>query len=533
MKVSEEVLKILENNFIKGIISLVISQILIKIFGVIYSLYITNKTGFGDAGNAIYMSGYQIYALLLTISSIGVPNAISKIISEKRSKRDYFNVDRVFKVAIFLFSVIGFIGCIVLYFFSEFIAVRIIEIPEATMSLKVLSPAIFFVSISSVVRGFCNGQERIDITAKSQFFEQILKTFFTIVLVEFVSNISDNSTVAMASVANFATTLATFFSLIYISKKYFNLRRKVNNFNLAIYPLERVTKIIHKVLEISIPMTIGAILASLGKNVDSITVVRILKNIIGEENAIIKYGILSSKVDIIMMLPLSFNIAISTSLIPEISKQKARNNLDGIIKNIKSSVFISILVGIPATFGLCCYSKQIFNLLYPNAKQGYELLSLAAIGLIFSLLTQTINGILQGLGENNIPVYAAIIGLFVKILSNIILIPINRVFEKGAIIGNILSSIISFIIVYIYLKRKIKINLTIINLSLKPIFCSVIMIIVSKNLYNYLCMKSINTNISTIISLITAVIVYFISAIVTKMINKKWIGETLENTEKN
>ena len=72
----EEELKI--TDFLKGILSLVISQILIKIFGVIYSLYMTNKSGFGDEGNAIYMSGYQIYALLLTISSIGVPNAISK-----------------------------------------------------------------------------------------------------------------------------------------------------------------------------------------------------------------------------------------------------------------------------------------------------------------------------------------------------------------------------------------------------------------------------------------------------------------------
>ena len=78
-------------DFLKGILSLVISQILIKIFGVIYSLYMTNKSGFGDEGNAIYMSGYQIYALLLTISSIGVPNAISKIISEKISIKVYTN----------------------------------------------------------------------------------------------------------------------------------------------------------------------------------------------------------------------------------------------------------------------------------------------------------------------------------------------------------------------------------------------------------------------------------------------------------
>jgi len=86
-----------ENNFFAGIFSLLISQVLVKIFGVLYSLYLTNKVGFGDEGNAIYMSGYQIYALLLTLSSIGVPNAISKLISEKNSIGDYKNEERILK----------------------------------------------------------------------------------------------------------------------------------------------------------------------------------------------------------------------------------------------------------------------------------------------------------------------------------------------------------------------------------------------------------------------------------------------------
>ena len=108
------------NDFSSGIISLIISQILIKVFGVIYNIYITNKTGFGDEGNAIYMSGYQIYALLLTVSSIGVPNAISKLISEKISLKDYTNSNRIFKLSLFLFAIVGLFGCISLFVFSGF-----------------------------------------------------------------------------------------------------------------------------------------------------------------------------------------------------------------------------------------------------------------------------------------------------------------------------------------------------------------------------------------------------------------------------
>ena len=76
-----------KEGFMKGVLFLMISQVLIKALGLIYKLYLTNREGFGDAGNAIYASGYQIYALLLTVSSIGVPNAISKLVSERLAVR--------------------------------------------------------------------------------------------------------------------------------------------------------------------------------------------------------------------------------------------------------------------------------------------------------------------------------------------------------------------------------------------------------------------------------------------------------------
>jgi stage V sporulation protein B len=221
----EEKLKYKKSDFLEGIISLVISQILIKIFGVIYTLYLTNRSNFGDTGNAIYMSGYQIYALLLTISSIGVPNAISKIISENNSIKDYENSRRIFLVAIFLFATIGFLGSLILFFGANFIAEYLLKIPESALSIKVLSPAIFFVSITSVIRGYCNGENKISVTATSQFFEQVLKTIFTIVLVEIFARISNNNTVIMAATANFATTLATMFSLIFIIYKYFRNKK--------------------------------------------------------------------------------------------------------------------------------------------------------------------------------------------------------------------------------------------------------------------------------------------------------------------
>ena len=523
-----KVLKIHITDFFKGILSLVISQIFIKLFGVMYTLYITNKTGFGDEGNAIYMSGYQIYALLLTISSIGVPNAISKLISEKNSIGDYTNSKRIFQISIFIFSLVGCLGCILLFVFSGFIANTILQIPESKLSLMVLSPAIFFVSITSVIRGFCNGENKIYVTAKSQFIEQVLKSLLTILFVEIVSRVTNYNTELMATVANLATTVATFCGLIYVIREYIDINRKKFNINRINFPKERIITILKRVLTISIPITTSAILSSLGKNVDSITVVRILKNIIGEEKAILKYGILSSKVDTLIALPLSFNVAISTALIPEISRKKARNDLDGIIKKINFSLLITILISLLCTLGMCFFAKPIFLLLFPRATDGYSLLALASFSIIFSLLTQTINGILLGLGNNNIPVIASIMGLIVKILSNIILIPF--IFEKGAVIGNILSSLVSFIIVLIFLFKNIKLSFSLKEFIIKPILANTIMIFLSLKTFEFLNFKNINYNVTTLISIIIAVIIYIFSCFLLKIFKKSETFESVENS---
>ena len=107
--------KIKQEGFMKGVVILMLSQIFIKLMGLIYRMYLTNKAGFGDKGNAIYGSGFQIYALLLTISSIGVPNAVAKLVSERVAIGDHKSAHKIFKVALITFGTIGFLCSIFLY----------------------------------------------------------------------------------------------------------------------------------------------------------------------------------------------------------------------------------------------------------------------------------------------------------------------------------------------------------------------------------------------------------------------------------
>ena len=394
-----------KETFMQGVITLIFSQVLIKLLGLVYTLYLTNRQGFGDRGNGIVAAGYQIYAMLLTISSIGVPNAISKLVSERVAIGDHKGAHRIFKIAFATFSVIGLVGSLLLFLGARVISVYWLQIPDAEMTLVALSPAIFFVAIASVMRGYFNGRQNIKATARSQTIEQIFKTALTIILVEIVAIISNTSTQWMAGGATLATTLATMagFGYLYL---YYETRKKEIALEIKStvnYKYERVRTIVKKILLVSIPIALTAIMSSLNKNIDSFTVVRSLKNFMTEDMAVSQYGILGGKVDTLTSLPLSINVAFSTALVPAISAAKAKKDKETITKKTSFSLLISMLIGLPCTVGMCIFAGPILNLLFPNASDGTVILQISALTILFTILDQTINGALQGYGKLKIP----------------------------------------------------------------------------------------------------------------------------------
>ena len=140
---------------------MLIAHVFIKILGVINKIYLTNREGFGDEGNAIYSSAFQVYALFLTISSMGIPNAVSKLVSERLAIGDAKGAHKVFKIAIISFGFLGFLLSLFVFTFAHRISNNWLQIPEAELSLLALSPSIFFVAITSVIKGYFNGRENL------------------------------------------------------------------------------------------------------------------------------------------------------------------------------------------------------------------------------------------------------------------------------------------------------------------------------------------------------------------------------------
>jgi len=506
----------------EGVIVLMFSQVIIKIVGLIYKLYLTNKEGFGDRGNAIYGGAFQIYAIFLTISSIGVPNAISKLVSAKVAIGDNKGAYRIFKIAFAMFGLLGFVGSSILFLGARYIANNYLQIPEAEVAILALAPSVFLVSIASVLRGYFNGRENLSVTANSQSLEQVLKTLFTIIIVEQIAAISSSNTVLMAGAATLATTLATLFSLFYLYRYFIKRKKEVwqEVISSKKYKKDNIRKIVKSILAVSVPIALSALFSVMGKTIDALTIVRILSSSFGEEQATLQYGILSGKVDTLITLPYSFNIAFATALVPTISAAIAKNEIQTAKRRIEFSILVTILIGLPCSICMSLFSNPILNFLFPNASTGAEMLGVASWTIIFVVLIQTINGALQGLGKVNTPVIAFAISAIIKLILNIVLLPAIGI--NGAIISSIVSHSIAFIICFASLKRNFNLIFRLSKFIFKPVIACLIMTI-SSYLMHIKLYEIIHQRLLLIISLIIGIIVYIISIFLLKILSQEEI----------
>ncbi len=518
--------KIKKESFMQAVISLIFSQILIKLLGLVYQLYLTNKEGFGDAGNAVYVPAYQIYALLLTLSSIGVPNAISKLVAERTALEDHKGAHRIFKVAFATFAVIGLTGTLILFFGADFISTVLISNPDTKYTILALSPAIFFVSISSVFRGYFNGRQMMRNTAKSQSLEQLFKTILTIAIVELVFTTSSGNTVWMAAGATVATTLSVILSFVYsftiykINSKQIgeDIKKTVN------YKYQNVKQIIKNILFVSIPMALSSVMSAFNKNIDSFTVVRNLKKFMPEADAKAQYGILGGKVDTLTSLPLALNIAFATALVPTISAARAKGDEKTVTKRVSFSLLASMLIGLPCTVGMIVFAQPILELLYPNASNGALILQITAMTIIFTILDQTINATLQGIGKIMVPAMALGCGMLTKLIFNLVLVQNPAFGVNGAAIGSVACHMVAFAIAFTVLRKNIKLDLTVGKFVIRPLLATIIMGVCSYFLYSKLLVSGIIVGKwATILSLLFAVVIYVLAVIALKILNKEEI----------
>ncbi|MCH5213484.1 MAG: polysaccharide biosynthesis protein [Oscillospiraceae bacterium] len=546
-----------------NVVMILFAQITVKLLGMVYRMVITNIDGFGDAGNGFYNAGFQVFTVLLAISSVGIPNAIAKMVSERAALGDYKAAHRIFKTALKLFTVVGFVCSAILYIGSDFIAVHVLNMNGAQYVMRAISPSIFFVCVTSVVSGYFQGLNDMRATSFAQMIEQVFKCGLTILLVilsvgimpglmqfmtkvtmQYPGNLAEKTPPEiMAAWANAASSLSTIVAVIFLFIFYTKRKRALaedikNSIDSDFKPSTK--RLVKMILMLSIPISLASIITSINRVVDLATITRSLEaafsseipaNIIGivkggpvstspiinptaeqlNRAAVTLSGMLS-KSDTLYNMPLALNLSFATVLVPHIAGALAKGDTKEASSKTSYSFLISILIILPCAIGFITLALPLYRIIYPNASAGYDLLSIMAVALIFSALTQTLTGALQGIGKVFVPACSILAGCVCKIILNLTLIRIPSINIYGAAISSIVCQFVAFLVNFTVLTRHIPLKLTLSKYVIKPLAAGAVMggviVVVYKAMRMVLGMGYMNNLICTVVSIAAAGIIY-------------------------
>lgn len=523
-----------ENNtsFLKNVMMLMVAQVLVKVLGLVYRILIVGAEGFGDVGNGYYATGYQIYMVLLAISSMGIPNVLSKMVSERVAKEDYIGAKRIFKASLCLFVSFGAVLGILLFAFSDFIASEFLKASGVKYTLIVLSPAIPLVSASAVLRGYFAGLGSMKANSTSQVVEQ----FFNCVMsVGFVYACVGKDTAVMAAAGNLSTTLACLTAVVYLALYYKTRRKDIKTLcNAQTAPTENIPakKLVWVILSVSIPFSISSLISTANSAIDTVTVSRCIQNVFApfisdslelERRAMELYGILQ-KAETITHLPMAVSSTLYAAMVPVVSAAFAKRDMEAANRKISSSVFLSSLVICPCMGGLVVLADPILHMLYPSVPDGALILQLLVITLPLCTLTYILNGVLYGAGKLKVPAIALGIGAIVKLILNIALISIPSLNIYGAVISTITYQTVVFIIETVVVYKTIKIKLDYKKSFLKPALSALVMSGAVFGAYAIFSKFAGNT-ISTVLSVGVGVVVYAAALFLFKTFTKEDVLE--------
>lgn len=463
----------------KNVLMLMLAQVATKVMGLIYRIVIINIDGFGNEGNGYYSVGYTIYSVLLTLSSIGVPNVIAKLISERMAAGDSKGSQRMLKLCFCLFLSISFASACFLYFGADFIAAEIMHVPDVALTMKALAPAVFFASAIAVFRGYFSGMGSLKATSVSQVVEQFANCVLSIL---FVYLCIGQGPARMAAAGNLSTSASVLVAFVFLTFFYLRRRREIREGcrSQTVPSEDRSAKELLKlVLALSIPMAVGSLISAFNDFIDSFTITNYIQDSYGagyakewlEAQAAAAAGTLG-KINTIINMPLAVNTAFSTALVPAIAAAVARGERRDAAKKLSFSLFTSLVIIFPCAVGLAVLSDPILRMLYPGAPGGAGLLALSVIPLILLALTTIANGGLYGLGQVKLPAAALAVGAVIKFGLNYLLIRNPEVRITGAVISSIVCDGVVFAIVFRALKKRLPSRIRWYSHVLKPLFCS-------------------------------------------------------------
>jgi len=507
-----------KKTFLSGVFLLSISTILVKIVGLLYKIPMLSYLG--AEGMGYFNSAYEIYAFFCVIATAGLPVALSVLVSAALAKGENGRVQRLYRAALVAFFLIGMLGSILMAVFAGKFC-DLIQSENAKLSILSISPTVFFICISSALRGYFQGYGKMAQTAVSQLIEAVGKLTFGLLLAR-AALLAGRPTYQVAAAAGVGLTLGTFASLLYLIIEKIRFRNsfmgKAENQNAknALYT-EKIGSICASLAKLAVPITLGAVSVNLTKLIDMTMILRRLQSIgYNEVLANEAYGGYTTlALSVYGLLPTLVN-SIALPLIPLLSAAIASNNRERQLALVQASYRITAIFAIPAAIGISVFSKPILSLLFSGEEAAVlsaaPLLSVLGVSVFLSCMITATNSVLHAYRSVNRPILSLLAGSVVKIFVAYFLIGNSKIGIIGAPISSFFCNAVVVLLNLIFADRLCRIP-SLWKIFAKPLFFSTVSAFFAWSFYQWLVDRMGEGRIPTLIVLGTMVIVYFILAV--------------------
>ena len=517
-------------NYLHGAAILAVSVVIIKILGAIYKIPLGNILD--DEGYGHFTVAYNIYNVLLAMSTAGLPIAVAKMISEANNLGRPNQINKIYRVALLSFVILGAIGTLVLYLFPVDLAIFMGD-PQAGQSVAALAPAVVLVCILSAFRGYTEGLQDMRPTAVSQVIEVAVKIAVGLSIAYILHNQGKSMPIQSAG-AMTGTIAGSLVACLYMGVLVF--KRKKYEANLLVrYPredldmsTEKSSRIFKSFLKIGVPIALGSCVSSIISLVNTGLILNRLQDALGylQSDATKLFGVYSKALTI-FNLPPALLVPLTISIVPAIAGYRAKKDLTQSKNIIESSIRITTIFAMPMAIGISVLSDPIMNSAFNGSlEQGSSILAIMGISSFFVCFVAVTTAILQAGGFERLPMYNMLFGGVLNVIVSWFLLGNRQLNIYGSAIGTLVSYFVMCVINYLSVIKKMPERPKLGKIFLKPIINSALMGAAAWLVYPAMLEllgagpepERMTTIIAMLPAIAIAVVVYGVMTIMTKAI---------------
>lgn len=492
---------------------LAMAGIICRIIGILYRSPLAAIIG--DEGNGYYGSAYNIYTIILLISSYSIPAAISKVIAGKLALKQYKNAQRIFYCAFIYVIVVGGVASLFAFFGARFLVEQ-----KAVMVLRIFSPTIFVSGLLGVLRGYFQAHKTMVQTSISQILEQILNAVISIMAAYLLKQLVIDKDASTQSVYGAMGSALGTGAGVLIALAFMVLMYGINKKEIR----ERIAKDDHKdvlsykeifgiIFALVTPFILSTFIYNFSTSLDETIYRKILKLVkhVDVSQIAVWYGVYSGKAVVISNIPIAISSAMSAAMIPSVSGKFATGDIGGTKGKVHTAILTTMLIAIPSAVGIFALAEPVVGFLFPgqtNIALAGSLLRALSITVIFYSLSTLTNAVLQGIGKVTAPVYHAAIALAAQ---TVVLVPcllFTNLNLYSIAIATIVYSLLMCVLNQLAVRKYLGYRQNIKKIFVLPMIASVIMGVCAYFVYQGMHKISGSNLISLVIAIIIAACVY-------------------------